>query len=203
MNNSVPARATGRTRSLLILIASLALLAASACSKADNANNANSTNGNKNSTATVSNTSTTATTTPAPAVSPINAYKAFQDANRNKDYEAVKKSFSKASLAMIVDEAKKKNQTLDEYVKEQVDRSKSDEIVTNEKITGDTATVDIKDKDGTSTITLPMVIEDGAWKIAYDKFMKQMQDAFDQMGKDAQKSMGNTNSGGTSDNANK
>jgi bisphosphoglycerate-independent phosphoglycerate mutase (AlkP superfamily) len=200
MNNPVPARATGRTKRLLILIASLALFAA-ACSKADNANNANSTApANKNSTATVSNTSTTST---APAVSPVNAYKAFQEANRNKDYEAVKKSFSKGSLAMIVEEAKKKNQTLDEYVKAQVDRSKSDEVVGNEKITGETASIELKDKDGTSSITLPMVVEDGAWKIAYDKFMKQMEEEFDKMSKEAQKSADNANSSSGSDNANK
>jgi glycyl-tRNA synthetase (class II) len=106
-------------------------------------------------------------------MSPIAAYKAFQEANRRKDYEAVKRSFSKASLEMITEEAKKQNKTLDEFVKQQTDRARNDEEVSNEKINGDTATIELKDKDGTSSITLPMVIEDGAWKIAYDRFMKQ------------------------------
>ncbi|MBD0326699.1 MAG: hypothetical protein ICV68_09720 [Pyrinomonadaceae bacterium] len=173
------------------------LVAAAACSKADNANsNANTAPANKNSTANTSNTSTSST---SPSSSPIAAYKAFQEANRRKDYEAVKKSFSKASLEMITEEAKQKNQTLDEYVKEQVDRSKSDEVVDNEKITGDMATVDLKDKDGRSSITLPMVMEDGAWKIAYDKFMKKMEEDFKEMGKRAQQPSDNSNSNNSND----
>ena len=188
MNNFVPSKSTGRAIRLLILIAGLSLLA-SACSKADNTN---ATSANKNSTANTSATSGTKAAT-APSSSPSDAYKAFQEANKKRDYEAVKKSFSKASLEMLTDEAKKQNKTLDEFIKEQVDKSKNDEVVGGEKITGDSATVEIKDAEGKSSINLPMVVEDGAWKIAYDRFMKQMQDAFEQMGKEGAKTDDNHN----------
>ncbi len=199
MNKSPLSKQTGRRASrFLVLLACVALVAA-ACSKADNSNSSTNTSApNKNGAA---NTSGTTKSSTAPAMSPIAAYKAFQEANRRKDYEAVKRSFSKASLEMITEEAKKQNKTLDEYVKQQTDRAKSDEEVTNEKINGDTATVDLKDKEGTSSITLPMVVEDGAWKIAYDRFIKQMEEAFDKMSKEAQKSS-NPNSNGDGDNAN-
>jgi phage terminase small subunit len=187
MNNFDPSVKAGRTKRFVILLVSVVLLA-TACSKADNSNSANTNAGaNKNSTTNTSSTSGTSTSSTAPAQSPIAAYKAWQEANRSKNYEAVKKSFSKASLEMLTEEAKKNNQTLDEYVKQQVDKAKSDEVVGNEKISGDTATVELKDKDGTSSITLPMVVEDGAWKIAYDRFMKQMEDEFNKMSKEAQK----------------
>ena len=201
MNNFDPSRKAGRTKRLVILLASIALLA-TACGNAANTNSANTNTGaNKNSTTNTSSTPSTTSST-APAQSPIAAYKAWQEANRSKNYEAVKKSFSKASLDMLTEEAKKNNQTLDEYVKQQVDKAKSDEVVSNEKITGDTATVELKDKDGTSSITLPMVVEDGAWKISYDRFMKQMEDEFNRMSKEAQKSAEDKDSGAGA-NANK
>lgn len=196
MNNSDLSKTTGRTIRLLILLASVALLA-TACSKAANTNNANTTSTNSSSTST--STSSTSSTTGSSS-SPIAAYKAFQEANRKKDYEGVKRIFSKGSLVMITEEAKKQNKTLDEFVKQQVDSGKNDEEVSNEKIDGDNATIDLKDKNGTSSITLPMVKEDGEWKIAYDKFVKQMQEAFDQMSKEGPKSGGG---GGANENANK
>ena len=174
MNKSPLSKPTGRRASrCLVLLTCVALLAA-ACSKADNSNSStNASAPNKNGAATTSGTTTTSST--APAMSPIAAYKAFQEANRRKDYEAVKRSFSKASLEMITEEARKQNKTLDEFVKQRTDSAKTDEEASNEKISGDTATVDLKDKEGASFITLPMVVEDGAWKIAYDRFLKQME----------------------------
>jgi hypothetical protein len=195
MNNFIPSKSTGRPVCLLMLIASLALFGA-ACSKADNTN---ATSVNKNSAA---NTSASPASK-APSTSPTDAYKAFQEANKKKDYETVKKSFSKASLEMLTEEAKKENKTLDEFVKAQVDKSQSDEVVGGEQVTGDTATVEIKDKDGKSSIKLPMVVEDGAWKIAYDKFMKQMQEAFEQMGKEGAKTDDNHNTEGGNSNDHK
>lgn len=193
MNNHAPQKSTGRSLRLLVLLASLALFA-SACSKATN--NANTSSSNTSSTSSSSTSSTSSTASTAMASSPIAAYKAFQDANKKKDYEGVKKRFSRASIAILTDEAKKKNQTLDEFVKQQVDTGSNDEEVTNEKINGDSATVDLKDKN--SSITLPLVKEDGEWKIAYDVFMKQMTEAFDKMSKEAEKS-----TSGSDDNSNK
>lgn len=202
MNNSALSKSTGRTiTQLLILLVALSLLAIG-CSKADNTNNSNTTSTNKASTTTNTTTNTTSNTpasSSSTASSPIAAYKAFQEANKKKDYAAVKSRFSKASLEMLSEEAKQKNKTLDEFIKDQVDKGTSDEEVLNEKIDGDSATVDLKDKN--SSITLPMVKEDGEWKIAYDRFLKQMQEAFDQMSKQGAKpSTTNQNSGSDNDN---
>ena len=184
MNNFVLSKSTGRrVTQLLLLLAGIALLVAG-CSKTDNANSSNASSTNKTSTTT--NTSTTSSTSSSStAASPTAAYKAFQEANKRKDYAAVKSRFSKASLEMLTQEAKNQNKTLDEFVKDQVDKGTSDEEVVNEKIDGDSATVDLKDKN--SSITLPMVKEDGEWKIAYDRFLKQMQEAFDKMSKEGAK----------------
>lgn len=197
MNNSILSRATGSTMArLLTLLVGVALIA-TACSKAANSNSTNASSTNSSSTVNSTSSSSSSSSTSSsgsPASSPIAAYKAFQEANKQKDYEGVKRRFSKASLEMITDEAKKKNQTLDEYVKQQVDSGKQDEEVANEKITGDTATIDLKDKTSNSSITLPMVMEDGEWKIAYDKFVKQMNEAFDKMSKELPKSKDDTGS---------
>lgn len=190
MHNFTAITATGRALRLFVLLACVALLA-TACSKADNANGTNTSSPNKNSTTNTS--STTNSTATGTAGSPLAAYKAFQDANKKKDYEAVKKRFSKASLVLLTEGAKKENKSLDEFVKNQVDKATADEIASNEKINGDTGSVDIQSKEGGSPITLPMVKEDGEWKIAYDQFMKQMNDEAEKMGKELNK--GNTNSG--------
>ncbi|HEX8494029.1 MAG TPA: hypothetical protein VF658_14380 [Pyrinomonadaceae bacterium] len=158
---------------------------------------ANAASANNNSTAKTSS----APTSPTLASSPIAAYKAFQEANKKKDYEAVKKRFSKASLRALIEDAKKQNKTLDEYVKDQVDKGTSDEEVLNEKIDGDSATVELRDKN--SSITLPMVKEDGEWKIAYDIFLKQLQEDFGQVVREGSKATGNQNSEGENSNDNK
>lgn len=190
MNNSALSKSTNRTVARLLIFLAGVVLVAAGCSKADNTGNSNASSNNKNST---TSTSTTSTSTSSTASSPTAAYKAFQEANKKKDYAAVKSRFSKASLEMLNEEAKKQNKTLDEFVKDQVDKGTSDEEVLNEKIDGDSATVDLKDKN--SSITLPMVKEDGDWKIAYDRFLKQMQEAFDKMSKESAKPpAGNQNS---------
>lgn len=196
MNNFAPSKQKSRTIThLLILLAGVVLVAAG-CSKTANTNNSNASSTNKNSTTSTTSTTTSSSST---ASTPTAAYKAFQEANKKKDYAAVKSRFSKASLEMLTEEAKKQNKTLDEFVKDQVDKGTSDEEVLNEKIDGDSATVDLKDKN--SSITLPMVKEDGEWKIAYDRFLKQMQEAFDKMSKEGAKSLPN-NPNSSSDNDN-
>jgi hypothetical protein len=198
MNNSALSKSTNRTVTRLLFLLAVVALAAAGCSKADNTSNSNASSTNKNSTTSTANTSTS-TSTSSTASSPTAAYKAFQEANKKKDYAAVKSRFSKASLEMLTEEAKKQNKTLDEFVKDQVDKGTSDEEVLNEKIDGDSATVDLKDKN--SSITLPMVKEDGEWKIAYDRFIKQMQEAFDKMSKEGAKPpASNQNSNNDNDN---
>jgi hypothetical protein len=198
MNNNALSKSTGRRLRLLLLLASFALLA-TACNKAANSNNSNTSSSNTTGATNTSSTSP-ATSSANPALSPTATYKAFQEANKRKDYEAFKKHFSKGSLALISEEAKKQNKTVDDFVKEQVDTVSHDEQVTGEQINGDSAIVELKDEN--SSIKLPMVKEDGEWKIAYDVFLNQLKEAFEQMGKEADKA-GKDSQGSDNHNVNK
>ena len=66
--------------------------------------------------------------------------------------------------------AKMGNQTLDDSLKENAKLPPTFEA-RNEKITGDTATVELKSQ-GDKWETMPFVKEDGQWKLAFDKLME-------------------------------
>lgn len=204
MNNFAMLKTT-RSARLLILFIGIALLA-SACSKAANTNNSNTTN-NANSSSTNTNSAASTSTPTAstnPSLSPTDTYKAYQEAMKKKDFEGVKKRMSKGSLAMITEKAKEDGKTLEESFKAEAAKGGNDEEVTNEKITGDTATVDLKNKG--QSLTIPLVKEDGEWKIAFDVFVKQLEEAFNEMGKEMNKKKSNpdeTHGGGNNDNENK
>ncbi len=59
----------------------------------------------------------------------------------------------------------------------EVDKDDKDEKLPetrNEKITGDTATLEVKNDKTGKWDTLPFVKENGEWKIALDKFLENM-----------------------------
>ena len=103
--------------------------------------------------------------------SPTATAKAFYDAVKAKDVQGIKNNMSKASLDLMEKFAKMENKSLDDALK---DPSASNPPATfesqNEKINGDTATLEVKDEKG-NWETLPFVKEDGQWKIALDKAM--------------------------------
>lgn len=203
MKENSSANLKGSTTVRLVLVTLALALLATACSKAANTNSTNSSTTTNSTSTTANTTSTTSSGTASDgslATSPIAAYKAFQDANRKKDYEAVKRRFSKGSLTAITEEAKSRNQTLDEFIKQQVDNGKTEEEVSNEKITGDTATIELKDKSSSRTLTLPMVKEEGEWKIAYDKFLEQMKSEIEKMQRGGSQPGGSDNGGNDNDN---
>jgi hypothetical protein len=103
--------------------------------------------------------------------SPTATVKAFYDAVKARDAAAIKATMSKGSLEMMETFAKASNKSLDDALKEP---SSSPPPATfeskDEKITGDTATVQVKDEKG-NWETIPLIKEDGKWKIALDKAM--------------------------------
>lgn len=105
--------------------------------------------------------------------SPTATAKAFYDAVKTRDVQGIKNSMSKSSLEMMEKFAKLQNKNLDEALK---DPGGSTPPATfearNEKITGDTATLEVKGEKG-NWESLPFVKEDGQWKIALDKAMQQ------------------------------
>lgn len=112
------------------------------------------------------NTSTTnSSTTSGPAA----ALRAYYEAVLRKDSAAAKRYLSAGTIRKLEAEAKDLGQPLDVAYKESVEKSPMGAVpdISNEKITGDTATVDLKG--GANTITMQMVKEDGEWKLAVDK----------------------------------
>jgi hypothetical protein len=105
--------------------------------------------------------------------SPTATAKAFFDAAKARDADGIKNTMSKGSLELMEKFAKMQNKTLDEALKEP---SSAPQAATfeakDEKITGDTATVMVKDQKG-SWESIPLVKEDGKWKIALDKAFQQ------------------------------
>jgi flagellar hook-associated protein FlgK len=151
-------------RGITALSLALTLTALAACSK--NANTGNSSNGSSSTT-----TSTSSTAKPA-GTAPTDTLKAYYAAAKKKDLETVKGYLSHSTIEMMEGFAKAQGKTLDQMFKEGADRDSQmpEPEFSNEKVSGDTATVDIK-APNQPVITMQMVKEDGSWKLAIDKMM--------------------------------
>lgn len=107
--------------------------------------------------------------------SPTAALNAFYEASKKKDAAEMKKYLSKKSIALFEDAAKKEGKTLDDFIKESVDGpgSVADKMpeVRNEKISGDTATVEMKRDKSDQWDTVAFVKEDDGWKLAFDRMV--------------------------------
>ena len=107
-------------------------------------------------------------------VSPTDTLKNYIEASKKKDVAAIRKNLSRGSLELAEKSAQMQNTTVDELFKRD-DMAALDEIpeIRNERIEGDAASVEVKDfTSGYDTI--PFVKEDGAWKIAFDKYQQAM-----------------------------
>jgi len=109
--------------------------------------------------------------------SPTATFKAFYEAQKNKDVPGIKKTLSKGSLAMFEKAAKEQHKTVDESLKEGFDepafKSRNMPETRNEKIDGDTATLEVQDADSKKWEKLYFVKEDGDWKLAIDKLLEE------------------------------
>jgi len=155
------------------LALAFSMIFSAACSK--NANTANSTN----STTTASNTTNAGKTTDGTtASSPTAAVKAYYQAVANKDFSTAKKYFSSRTMSKMEEGAKKLGKTVEEVLKGDRDTMAATmPEFSNEKITGDTATVDIKVQG--QTVAMPLVKEGGEWKLALDKLLKDTSNSMD------------------------
>jgi Domain of unknown function (DUF4878) len=103
--------------------------------------------------------------------SPTATAKAFYEAVKAKDAAGIKNTMSKGSLEMMEKFAKMQNKSLDEALKEPSGAPPPTSFESkDEVITGDTATLQVKDEKG-NWESIPFVKEDGKWKIALDKAM--------------------------------
>ena len=108
--------------------------------------------------------------------SPTATFKSFYEASKKKDAAGMRKALSKGTLDMFDKLAKAQNKSTDDMLKEVDKDDKSEKMpeTRNEKITGDTATLEVKNDKTSKWDTLPFVKENGEWKIALDKFLEDM-----------------------------
>src|SRR5436190_13667349 len=109
---------------------------------------------------------------------PSATFKAYFEAQKQKDIPAMKQTLSKTSLAMMEASAKQQQLTLDKMIANQLENpaSKVDKMpeTRNEKITGDNATIELHNADANRWDMMYFVKEDGAWKIALDHTIEEM-----------------------------
>jgi hypothetical protein len=157
-----------RTHGIIVFTLALTLtVLAAACSKNSNTGDSSNSTGSSNSA-----TGTSSTAKPAGA-SPTETMKAYYDAAKRKDIAAVKKFLSRGTMQIMEDLAKGQGKTVDQMFSENAGRDAQMPTpeFTNEKVNGDTATLDIN-APGKPVVTMQMVKEDGEWKLAIDKMMK-------------------------------
>ena len=110
--------------------------------------------------------------------SPTATFKAFFEAQQKKDVAGMKKTLSKGSMTMLEKGAKQQNKSVDQAITEGFNNpaSKTDKIpeLRNEKIEGETATLEVQDEQSKKWETVYFVKEDGNWKLALDKTVEEM-----------------------------
>lgn len=117
--------------------------------------------------------------------SPIETVKALGEASKNKDAAAIKSYLSKGTLDMLDQSAKRREKTVDELLREENGAPLQNiSEVQNEQIMGNTATVEVKNNVTGAFDKVPLVAENGVWKVALDKYM---QDAIKRLNEDMNK----------------
>jgi hypothetical protein len=109
------------------------------------------------------------------ALSPIQIFRALGDAGNSRNPAALRQLFNRRSLEMFAGDAKAQGKPVDEVMANQraVTVAKSLPQIRNEKITGDTATIEVRQGSG-SWEKMYFTREDGQWKVAMDKYMEEM-----------------------------
>lgn len=97
---------------------------------------------------------------------PVETFKAYISAVKQKDTTKMKLLLSSESIKMHEEEAKAQNVTLDDIVKRETLFTEGQKSVSfrNEKIDGEKATLEVKNSYG-AWETIPFVRESGEWRI--------------------------------------
>ena len=111
----------------------------------------------------------------APPQTPLDALKTYTQAIKKKDTAKMKTLLSKGSIKMAEDEARERNLPLDEVIQKETLFSEDQKTVEfrNEKIEGETATIEMKNSYGTWDV-VPSVRENGKWKIAKERYADEL-----------------------------
>lgn len=97
---------------------------------------------------------------------PIETFKTYISAVKEKDTTKMKLLLSSESIKMHEQEAKAQNLTLDDIVNRETLFTEGQKVVEfrNEKVEGETATLEVKNSFGTWE-TIPFIRENGEWRI--------------------------------------
>ena len=121
---------------------------------------------------------------------PKDAVKAFVDALKAKDANAVKSALSEKTNKMLALQEKMSGMSVvDVFSKDGFDGLPSEPETRNPKIDGEKATLEVKDKKDDKWSEIPLVKENGSWKLAfadadYDAKYEQMAAEVEKMMKD-------------------
>jgi hypothetical protein len=117
---------------------------------------------------------------------PVEVFKAYINAVKQKNTTKMKLLLSSESIKMHEQEAKAQSISLDDVVKRETLFNEGQKVIEfrNEKIDGDTATLEVKNAFGTWE-TVPFIREDNDWKIDkkgyVDRLMQDVQQNEQQM----------------------
>jgi hypothetical protein len=114
---------------------------------------------------------------PSVAESPSDVLRQYVAASQKQDIQTMKALLSKSSLAYIEEKARPLKLTVDDVLRKETEVKLQNAIETrNEKIEGDAATVEVKNPlTGEFDIKYPFVKENGAWKLARDRYIEEEQ----------------------------
>mgnify|MGYP000845960311 CR=1 FL=1 len=105
-------------------------------------------------------------------LSPTETLRALHEASKKKDVEAIKSYLSKGTLDLLEQSARRRETSVDQLLREEngAPFQELDEMK-NEQVSGETATVEVKNPVKGNFEKIPFVRENGVWKVALDKFM--------------------------------
>ena len=115
--------------------------------------------------------------------SPIETFKTYTKAIKNKDITTMKLLLSKDSMRMSELEAQSRGIPVDDVVKNETLFSENQRTVKmrNEKIEGDKATLEVENSFG-AWETVPFIKEDGVWKLDKKGYQQRLIDEVNQGG---------------------
>jgi hypothetical protein len=136
---------------------------------------------------------------------PIETLKALNEASKKKDADGIKKLLSKGTLKLLDEAAQKEKTTPDELLRREGGAPMATlPEIRGEKIEGDTAYVEIKNDITNEDEKMPLVKEDGEWKVALDKYLEVMKQRFtEEMNKMENSNTSLSNSGAETNTTNK
>ena len=108
--------------------------------------------------------------------SPTATFKAFIEAQKNKDVAGMKKRLSKKTLTMVENAALAQTKSIDQSIADDFPAAQAEKVpeMRNEKITGDSGTLEVHYDGAKEWQTMYFVKEDGDWKIDFDKTLDEM-----------------------------